>query len=94
MDRAGLEQCDRTALIEIILRQQQMIERLAAEVAELKAEVGRPRKTPENSSVPPSRGQKANRAAEPGRGATGVRAGALHGDVGAPNLSEPVQQRQ
>ena len=62
MDRAGLEQCDRTALIEIILRQQEVIERLVAENAELKAEANQPPKTPGNSSVPPSVGFKPNRA--------------------------------
>ena len=62
MDRAGLEQLDHAALIEIVLRQQEMIERLLAEVAELKAEGGQPPKTPGNSSVPPSMGFKTNRA--------------------------------
>ena len=61
MDRAALEQVDREALIEIILRQQELIDRLAGEVAELKARAGQPPKTPGNSSVPPSMGLKANR---------------------------------
>jgi transposase len=62
MDRAGLEQCDRAALIEIILSQQEVIERLAADVAALKAQIGQPPKTSGNSSVPPSVGVKPNRA--------------------------------
>ena len=62
MDRAGLEQCDRAALIEIILSQQEAIERLAADVAALKAQIGQPPKTSGNSSVPPSVGFKPNRA--------------------------------
>jgi hypothetical protein len=62
MDRSGLEQHDHATLIEIILRQQEMIERLRAEVAELKAKAGQPPKTPGNSSVPPSMGFKLNRA--------------------------------
>src|SRR5688572_7866703 len=62
MDRAGLEQYDRAALIEIILRQQEMIERLLVEIAALKAEASQPPKTPGNSSVPPSVGFKPNRA--------------------------------
>src|SRR5215510_8148551 len=37
--------------------------RLLARVAELEAKLGQPPKTPDNSSLPPSRGQKAN--AEP-----------------------------
>ncbi len=62
MDRAGLDELDREALIAIILRQQETIERLVADAAELKAQIGRPPKTPGNSSVPPSVGFKANRA--------------------------------
>jgi transposase len=58
MDRAALEQVDREALIGIILRQQELIDRLAGEVAELKARAGQPPKTPGNSSVPPSMGLK------------------------------------
>ena len=62
MDRAGLDDLDREALIAIILQQQETIERLVAEVAELRAQVGQPPKTPGNSSVPPSVGFKPNRA--------------------------------
>src|SRR3954462_1145562 len=62
MDRAGLEHLERESLIEIILRQQEMIERLVAEVAELKAQAGQPPKTPSNWSVPPSVGFKPNRS--------------------------------
>jgi transposase len=38
-------------------------EKLKARLAELEAKLNRPAKTPSNSSVPPSRGQKANRPA-------------------------------
>src|SRR5215207_7237909 len=62
MDRAGLDELDREALIAIILRQQETIERLVADAAELRAQIGQPVKTSENSSVPPSVGFKANRA--------------------------------
>src|SRR5215207_6056016 len=62
MDRAGLDELDREALIAIILRQQETIERLVADAAELRAQIGQPPKTPGNSSVPPSVGFKANRA--------------------------------
>jgi transposase len=67
MDRAELERVDREALIGIILRQQETIERLVAEVAELKAQLGQPPKTSGNSSVPPSVGFKPNRAARRAR---------------------------
>jgi uncharacterized protein DUF6444 len=38
------------------------ITELAGRVAELEAKLGQPPKTPDNSSVPPSQGRKANRA--------------------------------
>src|SRR3954468_6469648 len=55
MERDALAELSREQLIELVLG-------LAAEVAELKGEIGRPPKTPGNSSVPPSVGFKANRA--------------------------------
>ena len=61
----SLAPLDREGLIQVILSQVQAIERLGAEVAalrsenaELRAKLGQPPKTPDNSSVPPSRGQK------------------------------------
>src|SRR4249919_763318 len=36
------------------------VKALSARIAELEAKCGRPPKTPDNSSLPPSRGQKAN----------------------------------
>src|SRR4051812_20695309 len=62
MDRAELGELDREALIAIILRQQETIELLVADVAELRAHVGQPPTTPGNSSMPPSVGFKPNRA--------------------------------
>ncbi len=44
MDRLDLEESDRAAMIEIILPQQEIIERLVAEVAVLKARLGRRRR--------------------------------------------------
>jgi len=65
MDRAGLDSLDREGLIGVVLRQLQAIDRLTGEVAALRAEnaalrakLDRPPKTPDNSSVPPSQGQK------------------------------------
>jgi transposase len=55
MERDALAELSREQLIELVLG-------LVAEVAELKARVGQPPKTPGNSSVPPSVGFKANRA--------------------------------
>ena len=67
MDREALAQLDREALIEIVLRQQAVIEQVAARVAELEARLGGPPKTSANSSMPPSAGFKADRAERRGR---------------------------
>jgi transposase len=65
MDRKSLESLDREGLIGIVLTQVEAMGRLTeemtklrAENAELRAQLGKPPKTPDNSSVPPSRGQK------------------------------------
>ena len=65
MDRAGFDSLDREGLIGVALAQAEAIGRLSAEAAALRAEVAelrarfyRPPKTPDNSSIPPSRGQK------------------------------------
>ena len=50
-----------TARVEELLAQNKA---LLARIAELEAEHGKPAKTPDNSSLPPSRGQKGN-VAEP-----------------------------
>ena len=47
-------------LIALILAQQEQICQLSARVAELEARLNLPPKTPSNSSLPPSKGQKAN----------------------------------
>jgi transposase len=63
---ARLSQDDLIALIlaqgEVIARQTAQIEVLTKRVEALQAELGKPPKTPDNSSVPPSQGQKPNRA--------------------------------
>jgi transposase len=65
MDRDSLDSLDREGLIGVILTQFQAIERFVADLAavrsenaELRAKLDQPPKTPDNSSVPPSRGQK------------------------------------
>ncbi|MDB5396936.1 MAG: hypothetical protein JWM91_4442 [Rhodospirillales bacterium] len=50
------------AQADAIARQTAQIEELAKRVSELEAKLGRPAKTPDNSSVPPSQGHKPNRA--------------------------------
>jgi transposase len=49
-------------LIALVLTQTAQVEALRQRVAELEARLGQPPKTPDNSSVPPSQGRKANRA--------------------------------
>ena len=65
MNRADVELLDREGLIRVALAQGEAIDRLNAKTAALEAEIAalrgkldRPPKTPDNSSVPPSRGQK------------------------------------
>ena len=50
-------------VLELLAQNKSLLERidtLLARIAELEARAGRPPKTPTNSSLPPSRGQKAN----------------------------------
>src|SRR5918911_1077557 len=56
MDREALRALDKEALIGLVVQLHARLEALGAEVARLSL----PPRTPENSSVPPSRGQKAN----------------------------------
>src|SRR3954447_4251080 len=93
-DLAGLS---REELLELVHRQQEAlaereaaIERRDEKIRELEEELAqfrRPVKTPENSSVPPSRGQKASRAVgrrrKPGpkRGHVGVSRGRSEPEV-------------
>jgi transposase len=77
MERDALGQLSHAELLEMIRRQQEAlaerdaaIERRDEKIRELEEEFAqfrRPVKTPENSSVPPSRGQKANRVERRGR---------------------------
>ncbi len=90
-----LERLSREELLELVRRQQEAlteheaaIERRDEKIRELEDELmafRRPAKTPENSSVPPSRGQKANRVERRGR-----KSGPKRGHVGASRVrSEP-----
>src|SRR3954453_4171757 len=71
----------REELLELVRRQQAALAARAEKIRELEEELAqfrRPAKTPDNSSVPPSRGQKANRAERRGR-----KPGPRRGHVGA-----------
>src|SRR5688572_6343051 len=88
MERDELSGLSRAELLELVRRQQEAlaereaaIERRDEKIRKLEAELSqfrRPAKTPENSSVPPSRGQKANRVERRGR-----KPGPKRGHVGA-----------
>ena len=84
MDREALAQLDRDALIEVVLRQQALIEQLTARVAEMEARAGGPPKTPGNSSVPPSQGFKPNRAER-----RRAKCGAKRGHLGLSRRRQP-----
>lgn len=60
-----LDSLDKAALIRLVLAQAKQIEMLAARVAEFEAKLGLPPKTPDNSSVPPSKGQKPSGSSAP-----------------------------
>ena len=62
-----LDSLDKDSLKPLVLSLLKRIDELLARIAELEAKLGQPPKTPTNSSLPPSRGQKAN-AAEPKSG--------------------------
>ena len=66
MDLATLDSLDRETLIRLILSQAEIIERLTRRVAELEAKLDLPKKTPDNSSTPPSKGQKPSASAAAG----------------------------
>jgi transposase len=75
MDRDALLALSKDELIALILAQAAQISMLTARVAELEAKLAAPAKTPDNSSLPPSKGQKTNcpdRPKTPNRGRPGV----------------------
>ena len=75
MDCNTLLALTKDELVALILAQVAQIEALTARVAALEAKLATPPKTPDNSSLPPSKGQKANRPdrpKQPRRGRPGV----------------------
>lgn len=93
-DLSRLSHAEKDALIAALGAQVQaqgaQIAALTKRVAELEARLGNPPKTPDNSSVPPSKGQKANRPAKAGR--DGRRPGSLGRTGGGRPLSSDPDQ--
>ena len=89
-DLSSLSHDEKDALIHALWAQVQaltaQVTTLAARVVELEARLGVPPKTPDNSSLPPSRGKKPNREDQPGR--TGPRQGSLGRQGGGRRLAE------
>src|SRR5918997_287261 len=82
-DLSSLSHAEKDALIHALWAQ---VQALTARVAELEAKLDLPPKTPDNSSLPPSRGKKPNREAQPAR--TGPRQGSLGRQGGGRRLAE------
>jgi transposase len=82
-DLSRLSHDEKDALIRTLWAQVQM---LTARVAALEARLGVPSKTPDNSSLPPSQGKKANRNEKPKR--PGPRQGSLGRKGGGRALAE------
>ena len=61
-DLSSLSHAQKDALIGALMAQ---VAALTARIAELEAKLGLPPKTPDNSSVPPSKGQKPSEPAKP-----------------------------
>jgi transposase len=89
-DLSRLSHDEKDALIRALWAQVQaltaQVEKLTARVAELEAQLGQPPKTPDNSSLPPSAGKKANRDEKPQR--QGPRKGSLGRQGGGRALVE------
>lgn len=61
MTPEALDSLSKNELIDLVMAMAEQISTLQARVAELEAKLGGPPKSPDNSSLPPSSGQKANR---------------------------------
>ena len=95
MDRTALDSLDRETLIRVILSQAEMIERLTQRVAELEAALNLPKKTPENSSTPPSKGQKpSGSAAGKDEGEGAKKRGKSHPGAHRPLHPNPTKKRE
>jgi transposase len=86
-DLSCLSHAEKDALIRVLWAQ---VQALTTRVAELEAQLGGVPKTPDNSSVPPSQGKKANRGNKPKR--KGLRKGSLGRKGGGRSLVENLDE--
>ena len=89
MDADSLNRLEKNELIALVLAQADQIAALVARVATLEARLAVPPKTPSNSSVPPSKGQKANRS-ETGRKRRKGRPGVARALCATPDTTQEV----
>ena len=82
-DLSCLSHDEKDALIRALTAQ---VQKLTTQVVELEARLGVPPKTPDNSSLPPSAGQKVKRGEKPKR--KGARQGSLGRKGGGRDLVE------
>ena len=87
-DLSQLSHAEKDALIQTLW---QRLEAAEQHIAELKAKLGHPPKTPGNSSLPPSKGQKPNQAEKAKR--NGPRQGSL-GRKGGGRACPSIPMRQ
>ena len=93
-DLSRLSHDEKDALIRALWAQVQaltaQVQKLTTQVVELEARLGVPPKTPDNSSLPPSAGQKAKRGEKPKR--RGPRQGSLGRQGGGRDLVEHLDE--
>ena len=89
MDADSLNRLEKSELIALVLAQAEQIVALVARVATLEARLAVPPKTPSNSSLPPSKGQKANRPARSGKRRKG-RLGVARALCATPDATQEV----
>ncbi|MCH8914202.1 MAG: hypothetical protein IIA33_11620 [Planctomycetes bacterium] len=90
MTPEALDSLGKKELIGLVLTMADQIAALQARVAELEARLDVPPKTPDNSSLPPSRGQKENRPEKPSKKRRKGHLGAARKLAGNPDRTRDI----
>ena len=90
MTPEALDSLGKKELIGLVLTMADQIAALQARVAELEARLDAPPKTPDNSSLPPSRGQKENRPEKPSKKRRKGHLGAARKLAGNPDRTRDI----